>query len=597
MRLRHSFAASFTLLSLALFSGATVQAAVADNALAYPAPIDSTQAILVTGTAPTVNPVAGQVKIGGGDIRAGGNIIGKNATLTGATVNGAVTMSGGTAPAAPATPTPTKINFGNGVIRAGSSVVVGTDPGGSEVLRVGGNMRLLGGSLFGGTSTSQLFLQTGNSISSAQGASVLLYGTSEATRAGQAWITTGNVPSAKVVLYHSSSGKSAEFGSNGMAVGAMVVGTDPIPNNGELLRVGGNIRSNGRNSLFGLAPMTIGSEAGHYPDIGYNLTRDETNTQRYSVNDSAAKMRIGYNAFPLQFYYAPAGSANTNITWSEALRVTAAGALVVNPSNDPGGSELLRVGGSASINGRLIAGDRGATNGSVMLTDNYSGPEHLTTFGTSYSHGGPVIGYGIIPSTVAPDAFSSSASVPGLSRAALSVTGNSAKFWFGSAQTVAIGGAVSISKVAEITNAGDIICNGGINASGNVVIGSFAVTPTSKLAVNGTISAKEIKVTTTGADYVFADTYRLRPLMEVEQFIKVNRHLPEIPSAKVMQQDGMGVSEIVTKQLAKIEELTLYAIAQKKETEVARAEVEATRTELNDLKSRMERLEKALANR
>ena len=64
-----------------------------------------------------------------------------------------------------------------------------------------------------------------------------------------------------------------------------------------------------------------------------------------------------------------------------------------------------------------------------------------------------------------------------------------------------------------------------------------------------------------------------------------------------MQQDGMGVSEIVTKQLAKIEELTLYAIAQKKETEVARAEVEATRTELNDLKSRMERLEKALANR
>ena len=78
--------------------------------------------------------------------------------------------------------------------------------------------------------------------------------------------------------------------------------------------------------------------------------------------------------------------------------------------------------------------------------------------------------------------------------------------------------------------------------------------------VGGILSAKEIKVTTTGADYVFDDTYRLRPLTEVEQFIKDNRHLPEIPSAKVMQQDGMGVSEIVTKQLAKIEELTLYAI-------------------------------------
>ena len=81
-----------------------------------------------------------------------------------------------------------------------------------------------------------------------------------------------------------------------------------------------------------------------------------------------------------------------------------------------------------------------------------------------------------------------------------------------------------------------------------------------RVMVGGILSAKEIKVTTTGADYVFDDTYRLRPLTEVEQFIKDNRHLPEIPSAKVMQQDGMGVSEIVTKQLAKIEELTLYAI-------------------------------------
>ena len=119
-----------------------------------------------------------------------------------------------------------------------------------------------------------------------------------------------------------------------------------------------------------------------------------------------------------------------------------------------------------------------------------------------------------------------------------------------------------------------------ITPDGSVIIGDFGATvPTSKLAVNGTISAKEIKVTTTGADYVFDDTYRLRPLMEVEQFIKDNRHLPEIPSAKVMQQDGMGVSEIVTKQLAKIEELTLYAIQAEREraAQAAQAEKQADR--------------------
>jgi Phage T4 tail fibre len=138
--------------------------------------------------------------------------------------------------------------------------------------------------------------------------------------------------------------------------------------------------------------------------------------------------------------------------------------------------------------------------------------------------------------------------------------------------------------------------------AGKVGIGTTNIT--NELTVAGTISAKEIKVTTTGADYVFENDYKLRPLAEVESFIAEHKHLPEMMSAKAMQADGMPVSEVVTKQLAKIEELTLYAIAQKKETEAARAEAVATRAEaiaaraeLNDLKNRMERLEKAIANR
>ena len=84
--------------------------------------------------------------------------------------------------------------------------------------------------------------------------------------------------------------------------------------------------------------------------------------------------------------------------------------------------------------------------------------------------------------------------------------------------------------------------------------------PQYKLDVRGTIHASEIIVNTAGADFVFEDDYKLRPLQEVKTFIEVNRHLPEIPSAQEMQEGGMSVNQIVVKLLQKVEELTLYNI-------------------------------------
>jgi hypothetical protein len=68
--------------------------------------------------------------------------------------------------------------------------------------------------------------------------------------------------------------------------------------------------------------------------------------------------------------------------------------------------------------------------------------------------------------------------------------------------------------------------------AGNMGIGT--TNPGSfKLAVEGKIGAREVVVTTAAwADYVFDTTYDLRPLSEVESFIKTNKHLPEIPSAE-----------------------------------------------------------------
>jgi len=100
-------------------------------------------------------------------------------------------------------------------------------------------------------------------------------------------------------------------------------------------------------------------------------------------------------------------------------------------------------------------------------------------------------------------------------------------------------------------------------SNGNVGIGT--VEPQSKLAVNGKITAKEIVVTEAGwGDYVFEENYELPALDIVEKFIKENKHLQDVPSAKEIKEKGLSMAEMMVKQMQKIEELTLYLIEQNK---------------------------------
>ena len=80
--------------------------------------------------------------------------------------------------------------------------------------------------------------------------------------------------------------------------------------------------------------------------------------------------------------------------------------------------------------------------------------------------------------------------------------------------------------------------------------------------INGKIKTKEVEVTLTGPwpDYVFEENYKLLPLVEVKQYIKQNGRLPEIPSAKEVEENGINLGEMQSKLLMKIEELTLYIL-------------------------------------
>lgn len=94
-----------------------------------------------------------------------------------------------------------------------------------------------------------------------------------------------------------------------------------------------------------------------------------------------------------------------------------------------------------------------------------------------------------------------------------------------------------------------------IDPSGNVGIGTPH--PDAKLAVKGTMHAQEVRVDLNGSmapDYVFEKDYDLLSLKDLSDFIKKNKHLPGIQSAKELEEKGLNLKEMNLLLLKKVEE-------------------------------------------
>ena len=130
---------------------------------------------------------------------------------------------------------------------------------------------------------------------------------------------------------------------------------------------------------------------------------------------------------------------------------------------------------------------------------------------------------------------------------------------------------------------------------GNVGIGT--TNPDAKLAVNGTIHSKEVKVDLTGwPDFVFKKEYTLPTLEEVEKHIKEKGHLENIPNEEEVLKNGINLGEMNAKLLQKIEELTLYMIEMKKENIEVKNQNNLIQKENDVMKKNQLVLEKRILN-
>ncbi len=130
--------------------------------------------------------------------------------------------------------------------------------------------------------------------------------------------------------------------------------------------------------------------------------------------------------------------------------------------------------------------------------------------------------------------------------------------------------------IRSAANAGKVILQDQSTSTGPVCIGTTQSASGYKLCVDGKIICEEVKVQNNASwpDYVFAPSYKLTDLISLEKQIQTEGHLPGVPSAEQVCNDGISLGEMQATLLQKVEELTLYMIAQQKQIDELKKENE-----------------------
>jgi hypothetical protein len=135
--------------------------------------------------------------------------------------------------------------------------------------------------------------------------------------------------------------------------------------------------------------------------------------------------------------------------------------------------------------------------------------------------------------------------------------------------------ALQLGEMGQVgINTGDFFDNHDLYVDGSVYIKDDGEEDHS-LYIEGSAIGEEmfVKLKADWPDYVFTEKYELMPLSQLEIFIEENGHLPNLPKAEEVRENGLALGETERVLTEKVEELTLYILELKKEIDTLREEI------------------------
>jgi hypothetical protein len=167
-------------------------------------------------------------------------------------------------------------------------------------------------------------------------------------------------------------------------------------------------------------------------------------------------------------------------------------------------------------------------------------------------------------------------------------------------------GSKSYNRIVQDKDQGILFTDGvntdGSNSNGALVIapwasdytlatstvGGIRIDKFGKVEIHGDLRATKLVINAKWwSDFVFSENYNLMTLDSVNQFIKCHGYLPGMPSEQEVLDSGLNISDMQALQQQKIEELTLYSIAQEEKIKAQAAAILAQENRLKALEAKL----------